>query len=338
MDRGCRNQRREGVTEPQSQSPTKKRLTLGSLARRALPFVGLALAIGFLVAFIDVRKAFDVLLAADPWWVGGAALLALNATVLVGLKLWSIVRLVELRRSFRETWSAVMAGLTLNAVLPGRGGELLRAVFLSREKGSFPILFGAVLVERLIDLGTLALLVLLTGIRADWITAIAASVLLGAVAGTGMLAILGPRFPIRPDLGERVARTAKFAAKRWPWTLMATTLSLLAWMNNAALMLCAMRAVGISIPTLEAIRATAVAILAGVVPITISGVGTRDAALVMLLQDTASPENLVASGLIYTALVYWFLAGLGALSLGPQTLRAAQSMAQSRANEGDPRA
>lgn len=338
MDRGPRpDAAREPrlSTEPEA-SPEPKASgvrTLLKLARAALPFVGLVVALVLLVTLIDLQAALEALLAADPLWLAACVGLALNATVVVGFKLWCIVRIVELPRSFRETWSAVMAGLSLNAVLPGRGGELLRAVFLAKEPGSFAVLLGAVLVERLIDVGTLGVLVLLTGIALDWVTALAVGIVAAAVGGTFVLAVLGPRSPIRPDLGARVARTASRALARWPWTLGAIALSLLAWTNNAVLMVCAMRAVGVTIPSLEALRATAVSILAGIVPVTISGIGTRDAALVLLLQSHEQAEGLAAAGLIYTALIYWFLAAVGALVLGPQTLQTVRRMAASRAKE-----
>lgn len=286
-----------------------------------MPFVGLILGVTALVLLVDVRGAAAALMTADPLWLLACAALALNATLLVGAKLWAVVRIVAVPRTVRETWSAVMAGLTLNAVLPGRGGDLVRAVFLAREPGTLTVLLGAVLVERLIDVGTLGVLVLLTGVGLDSITAIAVGVVLAAVGGGAMLAVLGPRSPIRPDLGERLARTARQVVERPGWTALATVLSLLAWANNAALMLCAMRAVDVTVPAGPALRATAVAILAGVVPVTISGIGTRDTALVWLLRTYEQGEGLAAAGLIYTAFVYWFLALIGAAALGGETLR-----------------
>ena len=41
----------------------------------------------------------------------------------------------------------------------------------------------------------------------------------------------------------------------------------------------------------------------------------------VLLQSYGQPEAVAAAGLLYTALVYWFLGLIGAAVLGPQTLR-----------------
>ncbi|MFT7518465.1 MAG: uncharacterized membrane protein YbhN (UPF0104 family), partial [Kiritimatiellia bacterium] len=257
----------------------------------------------------------------DWWWLAAAVGLALNASLVVGFKLWAVVRIVDEKRTYRETWSAVMAGAALNAVLPGRGGDLVRAVFLVKDEKDVPLLLGAVVYERLVDLFTLGALVLLMGYGLDWITLFAVFVVCSSVGGGLLLAFLGDKVPFRPDLGERLGRTARLAIRRPHWVLLAGVLSLAAWANNVALMVCAMRAVGVNIPAWEAARATAAAILAGVIPVSISGIGTRDAALVLLLDSWGQGDHLVAAGIIYTALVYWFLAILGSMTLGAKTLQ-----------------
>ena len=49
------------------------------------------------------------------------------------------------------------------------------------------------------------------------------------------------------------------------------------------------------------------AILAGLVPVTVSGIGTRDAAFVALLGSQMSSEQATLVGLGYTLFAYWFL-------------------------------
>ena len=53
------------------------------------------------------------------------------------------------------------------------------------------------------------------------------------------------------------------------------------------------------------------AILAGLIPVTISGIGTRDAAFILLLSSQMTTEQATLIGLGYTILGYWFLAALG---------------------------
>ena len=305
----------------------KKRRSWGALL---LSFGGLGIGLLVLSTLIDVRAAMISLAQADLRWVAVAVVLALNASVIVGGKLWAVVRIVDEPRTYREAWSAVMAGVTLNAVIPGRGGDLIRAVFLAKEPGSLPVLLGAVVVERLGDLFALGLLVLVIAPRADLITLSAVATILIAVGGTAALAWLGPNMPVKPELGERVARTAGRVLQRPKYAIMALSLSFLAWVNNAAMLVVTLRAVGVTAPFIETYRAAAVGILAGIVPVSVSGIGTRDTVLVLTLEPYGQGASVAAGSLLFTILMYWFLALVGSLSLGRETLAAVKRASSRR--------
>ena len=49
------------------------------------------------------------------------------------------------------------------------------------------------------------------------------------------------------------------------------------------------------------------AVIAGLVPITVSGIGTRDSAFVILLSSHLPPEEATLVGIGYTVFVYWLL-------------------------------
>ena len=313
-------------------SASSWRRGLGAL----VPFVGLLCGLGLVLWLVDLEAVAKALWAADLRWVAVGLCLALNATVIVGWKLWAVVRIVDEPRSFRETWSAVMAGVALNAVLPGRGGDLVRAVFLAREPGTLPLLLGAVLVERLGDLFALGLLVLVLDPRADLVTLSALVAVVGSVGLTAILGSLGRRLPLRPDLGERVSRTAAGVLKRPGYASMAVALSLAAWTNNTLMLVCTLRAVGVTAPALELARAAAVGILAGVIPVSISGIGTRDAVLVLVLEPYGQAASVAAGSFLFTVLMYWFLALVGSVSLGSETLRVVRRRAAERRSIVDP--
>ena len=55
--------------------------------------------------------------------------------------------------------------------------------------------------------------------------------------------------------------------------------------------------------------------LTGMVPITISGFGTRDAAFIYALGESLNNTKLFAGTFLYTVFVYWFLSLLAFLIL-----------------------
>jgi uncharacterized membrane protein YbhN (UPF0104 family) len=294
-------------------------------ARRILPFVGLTLTFVLLARFVDMKAALNALVSADLAWLFAAAVATLLAPVIVGWKLWIVVRIVDVAVPFSRCWSAVLAAVTLNAVLPGRGGDFVRAGLLADGPGSTSLLLGAVLLERLVDVFTLGLLALLASASGDagvvpWLGA--------AACGAAVLAVvamaLGHRVPFKPELAERLGRAARRLSARPGLGALLVLTSLLSWLNNVGVLALCLEAVGGRVPLLALARAVPIAILAGIAPVTVGGIGTRDAALVALLARYGQPEAVVAAGLAYTALTSWFLAAFGLLALRREVLARAR--------------
>jgi uncharacterized membrane protein YbhN (UPF0104 family) len=53
------------------------------------------------------------------------------------------------------------------------------------------------------------------------------------------------------------------------------------------------------------------AIFAGLIPVTLGGIGIRDMAIVFLTSGWVAGEQAMAVGILYTATSYWFLGVLG---------------------------
>ena len=71
-----------------------------------------------------------------------------------------------------------------------------------------------------------------------------------------------------------------------------------------------------TVPSTHVFAATPPSILTGIIPVSLWGVGTRDAALAYYLQGITAPENALSAGFFYTVVVYWLL-GLIAFILFP---------------------
>ena len=61
----------------------------------------------------------------------------------------------------------------------------------------------------------------------------------------------------------------------------------------------------------QALATTPPSILAGIVPVSLWGVGTRDGALAYFLHGFTEPQNAISAGFLYTVLVYWLLGLIG---------------------------
>ena len=93
------------------------------------------------------------------------------------------------------------------------------------------------------------------------------------------------------------------------------------WVNNLLVMFLLFKAVGANLEFTTVAATMPLAILVGILPLSISGMGTRDGAMVFLLEKTIESGTVLAGTFLYTAAVYWFLAIIGLVFLGKESLR-----------------
>jgi uncharacterized protein (TIRG00374 family) len=115
--------------------------------------------------------------------------------------------------------SSLYIGYLMNTILPARVGELVRAVLIGRQsRGGTPSAFASIVLEKILDLATLALLLvglLLVVQLPEWVTPIAytsAAALLSGFAGLGIVLVLRRRvIGLVQCIEERVPLLARFA-------------------------------------------------------------------------------------------------------------------------------
>lgn len=299
------------------------------LLRILVPVVGLALGLLLLHWLVDLPAVLRRIGEADPLWIAAAVGLNFLAPVVVAVKVRAYAHLADVAVSFRRAWSAVMAAVALNAVLPARGGDLIRAVFLAESPGTVSLLVGVVVLERLVDVFTLGLLSLVAAAFGG--VSVATALALGAcVTAVVALAVMarGHRLPWKTELAERVGRAARrIPAQPVPF-LVGFGCSLGSWGLNILIMGALLRAVGVIVTAAEVARATPIAILAGILPVTLGGIGTRDTTFVLLLGDGTDGDRIAAAAFLYTAITLWLQGLLGSAALGRETLRRTRQAAE----------
>jgi len=295
------------TTAPVPETPVwRKRL------RALLPIVFMLGAFLLLASMVDLRAAFAGMGTADPALVGVALAILLTAPVIVGIKIRLLMIGIGRERGLWRCTRAVLASLTLNLVIPGRGGDLARALFLMDEGDQLGEFAGVVIVERLIDLIALASLV---GLSALVFGANYGSWLGLAAAGAGLAGLLvasqGRRAPFFRELATKLSSSAERMLPRPGLLLMTALFSMLGWLANCVQLVVVLASVGVV--WRESVGAVAAAVLTGVLPISIAGIGTRDAALVALIDGP--PAELVAAGALLYSAIYFVLPILGGATL-----------------------
>lgn len=272
--------------------------------RKGLLFLGLPILVYILstLDFAEIRKA---LAQSDLGYIS------------LGL---GIVTLTQLPRALRSWWLMTGQGIMIprrlgmhayfqsafwGLVSPGRVGELSKVVYLDGHATSGKSI-GNVLTERLVDLMCILLITFIAssfvgGTIAESFAWFAGGCFLAGCLGFAWIdlsRILARRIPQLEKLSNALQKFAGVNGKARIFVL-----SFLVWVTYYVGMSLIAIGVGVEKPLTFLIFSICVANLASLIPISVAGIGTRDAALVGLFHEfgIAGELALVLSSLFLVA-------------------------------------
>jgi uncharacterized membrane protein YbhN (UPF0104 family) len=284
-----------------------------------------AVVVTILLMVIPLRSVLDALGRISMWtWLSslciffaGHYLNAVKLRLLIGAKRVPLTACVR----------AQYAGLVANLGLPGlAGGDLVRAAYLARTAGTRRVALASV-ADRLIDTLTIVVLIAVALPIAGVPPAIAGLVtsagwwILGAAIGAAALGALVIRLRKHAAIAAKIEpvwselRARRFAVGG------AVLLSLLVQSAFVMTNVWLARQVGVTTGLAAWFVAWPLSKLIAVLPISLGGIGVREAALVSLLAPYGAPrEAVLASGILWQAvLIVTGLAGLLLTQLLPRT-------------------
>lgn len=288
-------------------------------------------ALWIVVGTVDVGETVRVLARAEVMPLLGIVAIVF---VQVGIRSyrWSFLLPTASRVTVRRLIPPLLVGYLGNAVLPARLGEPMRALLVARrERVGTTEALGSVLVERVVDVATLALVAFLASTLVEapaWATqALGVSAALGIIAivvltTVGLQPLVGiaeriglnRRSALR-DLVHRFASTLGGHSRRRS-VLVAAAISMLAWLLDAGSFWLASQAVGADIEYAAALFIAGVTVLSTAIPSAPGYVGTF---------ELAAAGMAVALGLpAAEALAMAVVAHV--MTLGPTALGGAASM------------
>lgn len=288
-------------------------MTLGSLTNARRPgsrttrAIGIAIslaALGLLAVTLDVEEAVSVLRGASL----GPLVLVLGvvaAQVVIRAARWRVLlprRPDGSRPTIGSAVAALLVGYLASGILPARLGEPIRAIVIARSQ-QLPVggSFGAVVLERVVDMAALAIVGLGAALAIGaptWILNLAlvvagiafAVLLLLVTVGLDPVLAIGrwvvTRAPtsVRP-LGDRLLGAAgsftdgMSGHRRRPDVAIAALLSVVAWLLDALIVGLVATSIGISLAPGEAIVISAVGALATAIPSAPGYLGTYEVAV-----------------------------------------------------------
>lgn len=291
-----------------------------------LKLIGPAVLVALLMT-TDLEAVGDMLATADPL-LFAAGLLGWIVNVFIKTWRWQCIlgsQGIEIPYRQAATW--YLAGNFLGGVSPGRLGELIKVVFI-RDMGHSMgrALFGSVL-DRLFDLIVLPMvavagMALYGAVFSQEIGVVALAV---GLAVFGLLVLWKGRrllaIPVRvlmpADMRDKASLTVDdfmrdFQLLGWRDYALFGTVTAACWILYAASLYLLAMALNLAVDPIYCGVAVLVSALAGLIPVTISGVGTRDAVLSgfftrvgLTIADAIALSTLILGLNVLIVLFYW---------------------------------
>lgn len=267
----------------------------------------------FLIRSIDLSVLLNVLRSIDLTYLALIFLTTLTTIPVIAKRYQSIMAHMGCNISFSRILSVNLAAYPLVALTPSMSGSVIKGYYLKNEAPPSKTIVGIV-AERTFDMTLLAIL-LLAGILISFNmerAIIGVSILIAIITGIALMGRVSEK--LQKGVLNKVssALEASFNILRNLNSLLEVAFyTLIYWCLSLFQTYLAFHAVGGNITAREVIVDIPLGILAGQLPITVSGVGTRDAVFVVLFSDLIQYEVILAAGLVYTTFKYWVPSLLG---------------------------
>jgi glycosyltransferase 2 family protein len=319
-------------TAAASATTNSRRIRLG-----AIGLVISAASILVLATNVDLAATMRILAAADPGWLVLTLLMVPTQILLRALR-WRLLlprRPDGERPAVMRVAPVLLVGYLGNLVLPARLGELVRTYLVARrEELRVSAVLGSVLLERVLDLASLALVA--------FVAALAAGAPSWMVQGLGIVAAIGVGSLLvlvglgLPRVVRLLARLTGTAARRFerPVALLvsfgegagggdrrvvtaAILLSSVTWLFVATTFWLVGQSLGLGLAPSAALLITAVTVLGTAIPSAPGHIGTFQVAAVVTAGALGiPPAEALALALLAHVITTLPMAAIGVASLG----------------------
>lgn len=264
---------------------------------------------------LDVRLVGQTLLGADPAWLVFSVGMILPITVLRAIRFYWVTPARALP-GVGEALRLTLAATALNVFLPAKSGDLIKSYFVAkRSDTSAGVSIAIVVYERLSDLFALIFWCLagwligrpqVPGLPSFfWLLLTALGAACGVLISSSRVAVYGRELMAHAIPHVRFKKLRR-VAQGWPDLLLTlrgrrrqvVAYSLFLWFVHLVQIWLFTVTLSADVPFTICASLSAVALMAGQLPLTVAGLGTRDVALVLLLSRYMAPESAAAMGVL----------------------------------------
>lgn len=262
---------------------------------------------------IDIGRLGTAFRNADPAWLVISLGMVIPLTLLTALRLQMIAP-ASAHIGFAECNRLILVASSLNMVLPSKMGDIAKAWFMRSETAGGSLTLSLVIFEKTADMLSLlfwcALGLFLYPHKDTIFYVLAAAITIGLIFGIVFISssrlanlVFSSARQFKKtgalELGWKEMQDFFWADKRR--VLCVGLLSIFIWLLHLLQIWFFILALRAFVPFLAGLGLAPLAILAGLLPFTFAGMGTRDAALIILYQPYFQAPVAAALGLLCTA-------------------------------------
>lgn len=275
--------------------------------------IGLIL-FAIILSRLDLTEVITLLSNINPLYLVPALLLFIPLVIIKARRWQLLMRAQEIEYSLKDSTIMYAAAMYIGAMTPGRVGDFIKVSYLKEDDYPFGKSFATVLLDRLFDLVSLLLLGYAGMLLFITLFERAIIILSSILAGTLLLVIF---FIYKKELSkgilkyitshlipEKYRESAKTGFSDFGNALKtlntrqlgrATFITFLGWIIYFLTMYLLALSIDIHIPFLYLATCVSIAAVITLIPVSIAGIGTRDATLIILFSYLGlSKETAIA--------------------------------------------
>ncbi|MEM4267931.1 MAG: lysylphosphatidylglycerol synthase transmembrane domain-containing protein [Candidatus Woesearchaeota archaeon] len=289
-----------------------KKTSENKIVIKSILLLAITVAIFYVIfSKVSFEKTIEILMSANKLDIIYSTIFLGVTLSLIILRWLFIIRHISKKITFADATNSFMSSLPLNSLLPSKLGDVLKAYYFRFQIRKF---LGAIFSERFFDLLSLLLLSLLFSIilaKGDYIIL---SIITFFIFLLFFLLIKYlrrikhlNRYILFKDISESIYSIIDNKRHFFIFLI----ISIVLWIVSFVQVYFLFKALHISIGFTVFCIGIIMVVFISLIPVTIAGMGTREAAMLVLFSGYADSAKLIAAGLLFSFFRYWLPSLLG---------------------------
>ena len=290
------------------------RITIFKKVKKVIPAVGFVLILFYILSCFNVTEILHKINNLERSYLLIALALSCSQIIVATLRFYLFLKSTNNHYSFRICLNAVCNAIMYNCFLPSKAGDFLKVIALTKKNKKRIDLSYVVLCERIIDVFSLAIIAsfgLILAKKFDLLVFTLGSIVLFFLIIT-VIFYISSNWKIEKYFGPLKILCMEIR-KNLRFSFLAFLTCVLFWSINISIISILFLSAEINLSLNQILCFWPISILIGLLPLSISGFGSRDITFISLIDIPEISESVLTATFLYTVNLYWLLGIISAI-------------------------